>query len=111
MDETLKEKRRERNFWNKVIFIPFHECWEWSGCKNWNGYPCFSHSIKGTGGQRAHQYSYWLVNKEIDPTKVIDHICKNRGCVNPSHLRQVSPRENVLNNSVGHAATNTKKVV
>jgi hypothetical protein len=39
----------------------------------------------------------------------IDHKCRTRCCVNPAHLRAVSPTVNVLENSVGFAATNLAK--
>jgi len=40
---------------------------------------------------------------------VIDHICKVTCCVNPAHLRAVTPRDNAINNSESFAAVNFKK--
>jgi len=40
---------------------------------------------------------------------VVDHTCRNRGCVNPAHLRQVSNRTNLVENSEAIAAVNVVK--
>jgi transcription elongation factor Elf1 len=40
---------------------------------------------------------------------VLDHICRNRACVNPGHLRVVTPKQNVLENSLGRTAINKCK--
>lgn len=39
----------------------------------------------------------------------IDHICMNKRCVNPLHLREVTPRISSLENTNGEAAKNSKK--
>lgn len=39
----------------------------------------------------------------------IDHICRNRRCCNPDHLRQVSFYENTIYNSLGCSAVNKLK--
>jgi len=39
----------------------------------------------------------------------VDHICRNRLCVRPDHLRVVTPKVNALQNSEGHAASNVLK--
>jgi hypothetical protein len=40
---------------------------------------------------------------------VLDHICRNRKCVNSEHLKEVTPRENALYNSNGVSALCFKK--
>ena len=40
---------------------------------------------------------------------VIDHICKNRNCVNLKHLKLVTIKENVLENSNSIGAINSRK--
>ena len=42
----------------------------------------------------AHRFAYTLLVGPLDPTKEIDHLCRNRLCIR--HLDQVSHRENVL---------------
>lgn len=42
-------------------------------------------------------------NLSLDPEIVIDHVCRNRICVNPDHLRQVDQVTNALENTVSSA--------
>lgn len=43
----------------------------------------------------THRYSYELTNGPIREGMVIDHICRERRCVNPRHLREVTPQQNM----------------
>lgn len=44
----------------------------------------------------AHRWSYEYFNGPIPDGLVIDHLCRNRWCVNPDHLRAVTHRDNLL---------------
>ena len=83
------------------------ECWNWSGyvCKT-HGYGFF---CMGGKNFRAHRVSYELFNGETNKQFFIDHICRNRKCVNPDHLREVDPRINAVENSLSGAVKNMKK--
>lgn len=45
----------------------------------------------------AHRVAWIAKNGEVPEGAELDHICRNRGCVNPDHLRAVSHMENMQN--------------
>jgi hypothetical protein len=81
---TLSER-----FWSKVDAEG--DCWEWTGAINPNGYGVFRVGSKNEG---AHRFAYTDLVRQIDPGKVIDHLCKNRKCVNIDHLEMTTYSEN-----------------
>lgn len=83
--ETIDAER----FWSKVAKGP--GCWEWQAGKFDDGYGCF---WSNGCTNRAHRISYVLVNGVIPDGMFIDHICHNKGCVNPDHLRPVTTKQN-----------------
>lgn len=80
----------EERFWLKVK--KSEACWEWTAFKNHHGYGRFT-PIQGNGMQ-AHRYSFILANGDIPAGLFVDHICRNKGCVRPDHLRLATPAEN-----------------
>lgn len=80
-------------------------CWEWTASKVHDGYGWFS---EGGHNVRAHRWAYEQFRGPIAPNMTIDHLCKNRGCVNPAHLEAVSIRENLLRGDTFQAANSQK---
>jgi len=68
-------------------------CWEWLGHRTNKGYGLFWHM--GTKVQ-AHRFAYEAFIGPIADGLFLDHLCRNRGCVNPYHLEPVTNQENCM---------------
>jgi hypothetical protein len=79
-------------------------CWNWLGFHDRDGYGRFSLDPKTQRG--AHRVVYELVRGPIPEGMVIDHLCRNRGCVNPDHMEVVTPVVN-SNRQESHNALKT----
>mgnify|MGYP001572395295 CR=1 FL=1 len=94
--------------------IPVTEsgCWLWLGhTSKTTGYGLVSLKGKLESGKvdGAHRVSYELFNGPIPEGFCIDHLCRVRCCINPDHLRVVTPRQNCLENNSSVVAINIKK--
>lgn len=68
------------------------ECWIWGGPINRKGYG----NVQSRGIKRnAHRAIYLELGYEIPDGYHLDHLCRNKLCVNPSHMEPVTPQENV----------------
>lgn len=94
-------------FWSKVDKRAPDECWEWSASRTPAGYGIFNSKCFQT--KAAHRIALILCGTTFQPGEVCDHMCRNRACCNPSHLRAVSQRINSIENSIGPTAINHAK--
>lgn len=79
-----------KRFFDKFDVTP--SCWNWTAALYKNGYGQFYYEGRTN---YAHRFSYSFYNGEIPEGLVIDHLCRNKKCVNPWHLEAVTNQENV----------------
>jgi hypothetical protein len=91
----LSESDRAR-FFNKIRRTD--GCWEWTSSTNIkNGYGAFKVHSKDYG---AHRISYTIHHGIIPYGFVVMHICDNKKCVNPSHLKLGTQRDNYIDATI-----------
>lgn len=101
MNYMEQDIKRFQTFY-KII----NNCFVWQGYLDKDGYGSFYFKQKL---RRAHRVSYYLNFGDIPKDMVIDHICKNRACVNIEHLRCISRKQNTLENSRSVGSINKMK--
>lgn len=89
--ETARRLKYEQRFWSRVEKQP-NGCWLWLRGKC-QGYGTF---WDGRRHARAHRYAYEVAVGPIPAGLELDHLCRNRACVNPMHLEPVERRTNIL---------------
>ena len=81
----------------KISPEPNTGCWIWDGSTADTGYGNIAIRVDGKQVTKlAHRLLYEIEKGPIDKQLEIDHLCRNRWCVNPDHLEPVSRRENVI---------------
>lgn len=100
--ETIPLSRLEALF--KKVQRDENGCWLWTGRLSEAGYARFSVKNREVFG---HRVTFALVNGE--PTEILDHLCRTRACMNPSHLREATVTENNHNSDSTLAVRNAKK--
>lgn len=77
----------------KIERIPFGGCWIWMGALYPKGY---SSIWKNPRSYLGHRIMYEEKYGKIPDGLELDHLCRNRCCVNPDHLEAVTHKINLL---------------
>lgn len=109
--EYLLDEYDAARFWSKVnrsggtahhddpLSTATGECWVWTGSTAVDTYVRFQ--VHGKWHQ-GHRIAYRDFGGKIDDGLKLDHLCRNKRCVNPAHLEPVSQIENVQRGIVGN---------
>lgn len=102
-----------KTLWRKRFFQRINiedGCWIWKGVITPRGYASFYYQINGVNKIiSCHRAAYMDFIGSIPAGLTLDHLCRNKSCVNPSHLEPVTMRENILR-SESPPARNHRKV-
>jgi hypothetical protein len=96
--KNLDPKTISRLF-SKIYIDKITGCWNWTGNLNQTGYG----RIRYLGNKvLVHRLMYsWIMAKPLSKTisrnnLILDHICNNKKCCNPKHLRLTTHKINML---------------
>ena len=90
-------------------------CWVWTGNLSRHGYGLMSaHRMGKKGKVFAHRVA-WAVKNGFQVTELpsklsLDHICRNRACVNPEHLTPMPVADNLSNMFAWHSLQSAKEL-
>lgn len=68
-------------------------CWLWLGTRHNHGYGVVRERY---AWRLVHRVVYMALIGSIPEGLTLDHLCRNRLCVNPTHLEPVTNKENIL---------------
>lgn len=86
-------------------------CWRWAACIRDDGYGSFT-VVGGHGPNTirlvAHKYAFEVFRFPVPEGLELDHLCRNRWCVNPFHLQPVTQLTNLMRGE-SFCANNARK--
>lgn len=109
---TAKTKGRPRvsvadRYHSRYDIDPVTECWVWNKGRFSSGYGAL---YVGSNNKPAHRIGYELLIGPIPEGLELDHLCRNRPCVNPWHMEAVTHEENVRRGEAFNAIANFNNV-
>ena len=88
-------------FWRRVQHGSVEECWNWLGATDGRGYGQLSGKPSTSSPVKAHRVSYEILHGPVPAGLELDHLCRNRLCVNPNHLEAVPHMINAQRGETG----------
>lgn len=95
-------RKIEVRFW-KGFAVQKDGCWIWKGVKP----GAYGRLWEGKTRVLVHRFSYEIHKGPVPEGLEIDHLCRERRCVNPDHLEAVTQRVNILR-GMGTPAQNAR---
>lgn len=84
-------------------------CWLWQGHITNAGYGRMSWKRGDLMTRGAHRIALEAIGEAVPTDLVVDHLCRQRNCVNPDHLEVVTGRENVMRSDIAVGSINARK--
>lgn len=92
----------KKSLWEKLqdkFIIDDNYCWVWQGM-NAKGYGRLFIREENHSTVVAHKVMYELLMGLVPEGLELDHLCRNRACINPNHLEPVTHLENLLRSPI-----------